>query len=76
MYATLFDHLPEFPPSLPDDELAFLAGLPVWPTEQLLTCDEWAIAQRLARKGLVKTSRCHGELCAGKTVAATIRQAR
>lgn len=45
----LFERLPEFPPSLPADELQMLAWLPVWPTRQEVLAESQPIARRLAR---------------------------
>lgn len=70
----LFDTLPQFPPALPDEDLAFLRGLSPGPGEwDLLDWNEWAVARRLERRGLVKISGCEGDLWAQKTAAATLR---
>lgn len=66
--------LPRFPPALPDDELRLLAALPEWDTCQELTQDEWPVARRLERKGLVKISRSQEMLFAGKLATASLRQ--
>lgn len=67
--------LPKFPPALPDDELRLLASLPEWDTQQELTHEEWPIARRLERKGLIKISRTQEMLFAGKLATASLRQA-
>lgn len=54
---SLFDNLPQFPSALPDEDLALLGSLPLWPTEREVTDDSHAIAARLERKGLIKISR-------------------
>lgn len=71
----LFDNLPHFPPSLSDDDLAALANITAMPPGEwdLLSWEEWAPARRLERKGLVKISRCAGELWAQRTPQASLR---
>lgn len=70
----LFERLPQFPPALPDEDLAFLRGLSPGPGEwDLLDYDEWAVARRLERRGLVKISHCAGDLWAQSTPAAALR---
>lgn len=54
---SLFEHLPEFPQSLPADELQMLAWLPVWPTTTEVFPEVRTIAGRLERRGLVKIER-------------------
>jgi hypothetical protein len=54
---SLFGDLPEFPPSLPDDELRLLAALPEWTTTQEIADDDHARARRLERRGLIKIER-------------------
>jgi hypothetical protein len=73
----LFDSLPQFPPALPDDELACLNRTTAQPPGEwdLLDWEEWKVAQRLERRGLLKISRCDGELWAQRTPAATLRLA-
>lgn len=70
----LFDQLPQFPPALPDEDLAFLQGLSPGPSEwDLLDSNKWAAAKRLERRGLVKISMCEGDMWAQKTPAASLR---
>ncbi len=71
----LFDHLPRFPPALPDDELDLLRRIPIWPTYQLIDRDDdYQTARRLERKGLIKISRSEGLYWVGKLEQATVRQ--
>ena len=53
----LFDQLPEFPPSLPDDELRLLAQLPDWGTVTEVDEADYPAARRLAKRGLIKIRR-------------------
>ena len=78
----LFDGLPEFPPAIPDDELALLARLEGcdWPTNQEVDWNDRPAARRLERRGLIKISRqrmdpvaIDPEWFAGKLPAAGIR---
>lgn len=71
----LFDKLPEFPPALPDEELRFLASLPEPGTSQLMAWTEWRVARAVAAKGLIKVSKCAGDLWAEKLPAASLREA-
>lgn len=71
----LFEGLPVYPPALPDDELRLLASLPVWSAQQELSVDEWQVARRLERKGLIKISQCEGMLAAGKLGTSSLRLA-
>lgn len=59
----LFDHLPEFPPALPDDELRLLQELPDWPTVQEIAPGDFPPARRLESKGLIKISRVKYDPC-------------
>jgi hypothetical protein len=65
--------LPKFPPALPDDELRLLATLPDVGTVQLLEAVEWPVARALAARGLVKISKCDGELWAERLPASSLR---
>ncbi|MDP2621448.1 MAG: hypothetical protein Q8P46_14975 [Hyphomicrobiales bacterium] len=80
----LFSELPQFPPALSDEELQFLASLPVYDdalqTVREIAQEDERICRRLERRGLVKIHRWKddpaGELFtmyAGKLPAATIR---
>lgn len=71
----LFDNLPQFPPALPDEELRFLSGLPEIGTAELLDWTEWRVARSLAAKGLIKVSKCDGDLWAEKLPTAALREA-
>ena len=79
--ADLFPDAPKFPPRLPDEELAFLAALPDWPTTMQVLDDDERVARRLERKGLIKVSRekmddiaSRPTWFAGKLAAAGIRE--
>lgn len=71
----LFDSLPQFPPSLPDEDMAVLRNITAHPPGEwdLLDWNEWDGARRLERQGLVKISRCAGELWAQRTAQASLR---
>lgn len=71
----LFDNLPQFPPALPDEELKFLAGLPDVGTAERLDWTEWRLARSLAYRGLIKVSKCDGDLWAEKLPEASLRKA-
>lgn len=53
----LFDNLPEFPPSLPSDELRLLASLPDFDAVTEVFEEDHAACRRLERRGLVKVQR-------------------
>jgi hypothetical protein len=79
----LFSDLPSFPPALPDDELQFLAKLPLWDSAMRLDDEEHAIARRLEKRGLIKISRSKDDPCAsrstwwaGKLPTAALRDAQ
>lgn len=81
----LFDDLPVFPVSLPEDELRLLADIAgcEWPTNREIPQDQHATARRLAEKGLIKISRQKMDRDAswptwfiGKMPNAQIREAR
>ena len=72
----LFENLPKFPPALPDEELIFLGGLPDAGTAERLDVNEWRIARTLERRGLLKISRCDGDLWAEKLPTASLRPAQ
>ena len=57
--AMLFEALPEFPVSLPDDELSLLARLNGcdWPTNQEIDWRDYPAARRLEKRGLIKIAR-------------------
>ena len=60
MGAGLFSGLPSFPPALPDDELALLARLPLYGSDQRVTAvavEDEAACRRLEKRGLVKVHR-------------------
>jgi hypothetical protein len=61
MAEELFQTLPAFPPSLPDEELALLRSLPLYDSENQtvreIDADEERVARRLERKGLIKVHR-------------------
>jgi len=71
----LFGTLPAFPPAISDAELYCLSGITAQAPEEwdLLDWEEWAIARKLERRGLIKISRCAGELWAQRTLASELR---
>jgi hypothetical protein len=80
---SLFGDLPEFPPSLPDDELRLLAALPEWTTTQEIPECDHAPARRLERRGLIRIERHRTDPIAirptwfgGKLPGATVRPVR
>jgi len=73
----LFDNLPAFLPPVSDAELYCLSGITAQPPGEwdMLDWEEWEIARKLERRGLIKISRCAGELWAQRTRESKLRLA-
>jgi len=72
--AELFGHLPKFPPALSDAELYCLHGITAEALGEwdLLAPEEWSMARKLERRGLIKISRCNGDLSRAEEAARTL----